>query len=160
MKVEILLLIIVLLFLLHIVLSSAANGGIVTINLSTIKPWWNDSVMTNGTASYSNGNPISDGSVSIRLNSREYCKTNTLSNGNYNCTFKAPLELGSYTLLVDVTNSTGSSFTNTTTLTLQIKYGEMPIGTIDRVVYEQPMLIQELSGRIRIVWARIMVWRG
>ena len=147
-------------FLLYIVLSFATNSEAITITLNVTKYWWNDSVSINGTALYSNGDPISDGSVSVELNNKIYCTTNTTPSGNYNCSFTAPLELGTYDVLVNVTSSTGSMFTNTTSMKVQVKYGKTPIGTTDRIVYEQPMLIQEPSGRIRIVWVRIMVWGG
>jgi hypothetical protein len=146
-------------FLLFIGFSFAAEGT-VTISLNASKVWWDDSVNASGIATYSSGNPIS-GTVSIKLDSTTYSCPNTVAaTGFWNCTFNAPTELGTYTILVNVTNSTGSSFTNTTTLYVTPNYGQKPIGTTDRVVYEVPMLIQDLNGRIRQAWARVMVWKG
>jgi hypothetical protein len=85
-----------------------------------------------------------------------HCDNVTDSSGYWSCTFNAPLELGTYTVNAMI----GSMFANTTTLTVNVKYGEPPIGKTDRIVYEQPILIQEPSGKIRIAWARVMVWRG
>jgi hypothetical protein len=146
-------------FALYAILSFAATTGTVSITLNVSDPWWNDSILVNGTALYSGGGPIS-GNVSIRLNNKVYCTTETIANGNYNCSFGAPLELGDYAIMVDVTNSTGSTFTNTSSLTVRARYGETPIGKVERVVYEEPMMIQEPSGTVKIAWARIMVWRG
>ncbi|HKZ45450.1 MAG TPA: hypothetical protein VJ343_01975 [archaeon] len=159
MEVKILLLILVV-FILFISSSLAANPDIVVINLNSTQTWWNDSILVNGVATYSNGNPISGSSVSVKLDGVANCTTSTLPNGNYNCSFFAPLNLGTYTVSVNVTNSTGSSFTNSTSLTVKMKYGQVPIGKSDRMTYEQPMLIQDISGKIKVVWARITVWRG
>jgi hypothetical protein len=158
MKVVILILILII-FLLFISFSFATEGT-VTISLNASKVWWNDTVNASGVATYSSGSPI-HGNVSISLDSTIYsCPSTNAATGYWNCTFNAPLELGIYIVLVNVTNITGSSFTNTISLAVAPNYGLKPIGTINRVVYEVPMLIQDLNGKIRQAWVRIMVWKG
>lgn len=147
--------------LLFIATSLAATTGTVTIGLNVSSVWWNDSVNASGFAKYPNETVVSNGTLSLIVDGKTYSCPNSNSNGLWNCSFRAPINLGSYSVMVNVTNSTNTlSLSNTTTLDVKVSYGEQPIGKTDRVVYEQPMLIQEPSGRIRIAWARIKVWRS
>ena len=156
---EFALILILIIFSILINLSFASNGT-VTINLNASKVWWNDTINASGIATYSDGSPI-DGTVSIKLNGNEYsCSSTDVSTGFWNCTFNAPTEIGVYAVLVNITNATGSSFTNTTSLIVAPNYGQTPVGTTSRVVHEIPMLIQDLNGKIKQVWARVMVWKG
>lgn len=147
-----------------ITLSFAANSDTVAINLNATKVWWNDSVNASGTAKYNSGAGIV-GTVSLTVDSTgQSCldqpSPSTDANGNWNCTFNAPIKIGSYTVTVVVTNSTGSQFQNSTALAVAPYYGKTPVGSIDRIVYELPMMIQDMNGEIRTVFARIMVWKG
>jgi len=135
--------------------SFVTTAAIVFINLTSYKVWWNDSVTAYGRAVDQSGSPVANENVNLTI-SNIRCNNVTDSSGYWSCSFNAPLELGTYTVNARI----GSIFINTTSLIVQVKYGETPIGKRDRVVYEQPMLIQEPSGRIRIAWARIMVWRS
>lgn len=132
---------------------------LLTYEQSVNTVWWNDTVIVNGSARYDNGTGIYDASVNITVGSVR-CNNTTDSTGNYTCRFAAPQEVGKYTVSINITNSTGPRVTNATALNVVLKYGDTPIGTIDRVVYETPIFIQELSGRIRILFARITVWRA
>lgn len=159
MKAEILVLSLMFI-LLFVVYSFASTTENVALSLNVTTAWWNDSIGLSGSANYSDGVPISGSDVAVNLDGRTYCTTQTDVNGLWNCDFRAPLELGAYTLAVTITNSTGSTFSNSTTLNVKLNYGETPIGQTERVVYEQPMLIQEPDGRVRIAWARVKIWRG
>jgi len=150
--------VILLLLFFFISQSFAASDGTVTVDLNATNVWWNDSVLVSGTATYSNGTSISDAGVEIFVDDELSCSTTTLPNGDYNCSFYSPFELGTYTVLVNVTNSTGYNFVNSSSLIVRLKYGKVPSGKADRVVYEIPVIIQELSGSIRRAWVRIMVW--
>lgn len=132
--------------------------NIVTYQQSSATLWWNDTININGSARYENGTGIYNAFVNITIGSSK-CNNTTDGTGNYTCTFTAPKEVGTYTVHINITNSTGPSVTNTSTLQVRLKYGDTPIGTVDRVVHETPIFIQELSGRIRILFARITVWR-
>jgi len=136
---------------------SFASTAVVTVNLNTTSAWWNDSVMVSGNANYTNGDPISSGSVSVTVGSN-ICTNTTDANGAYFCSINAPLDLGTYTLLVSVTKAS-ETFTNTTTLKVKATYGETPIGTVNRVAVELPMIIQEPSGKIEIAMVKVVVWR-
>lgn len=136
---------------------SIADSATVTSTATTV--WWNDSVTISGNATYSNGSVRYPDTVNITVGNVK-CNNNTQTNGGYFCTFKAPLELGIYNVSINITNSTGNSILNHTTLTVKAKYGETPIGNVPRAVYETPLIMQEPSGRIRIVFIRIMAWRG
>ena len=136
-----------------------AYGDIVTYTQSTNTIWWNETITVNGSAQYTNGTGIYNALVNITVGNAK-CNNTTDSTGNYTCRFTAPTETGKFTLLVNVTNSTGPSVTNTTMLNVLFRYGDTPIGKIDRFVYETPIFIQEMSGRIRILFARVTVWHA
>ncbi len=140
-------------------LSATSINALVTYQASHSKAWWNENVTVNGTARYDgNNSAIQDAQVNITIGSIK-CNNTTDTSGNYRCIFGAPKEVGKYEIFINVTNSTGYNTTNTTKLAVELSYGSTPSGTIDRVVHEVPILIQEMSGRIRVVIARIMVWR-
>ncbi len=136
----------------------ALAPDLVTFDQSPFTAWWNDTIIINGSARYNNNTGIYNANLNISVGNVK-CNNTTDSTGNYTCRFAAPQEVGTYSILINVTNSTGQSFTNTTTLKVRFKYGDTPSGTIDRVVYEVPIFIQEMSGRIRILFARVTVWR-
>lgn len=155
MDVKILLFLLIILVSVGIVLAATA---IITVNLSRSSVWWNDTVTINGTANYTNGTTISNADVNITIGNVK-CNNVTDSNGFWSCTFRSPLELGTYNVSVNITKS-GENFFNSTSLQVKPTYGGTPIGTGDRVAYEVPMLIQEPSGRIRWVWVTVLVWKG
>ncbi len=121
--------------------------------------WWNDTIPVSGVAKYTNGTAISGASVVINLGSNQ-CTNTTASDGSYFCSINAPLNVGTYNLTINVTNSTGSSTINSTSILVQPTYGLAPIGTTPRIVYEIPMLMQEPSGKVNIVIVRITAWRS
>lgn len=140
--------------------SRADANGTVLISLNSTTVWWGDGVRVNGTAAYTNGSSV-DGNASVLLNGAEQCWSNVIS-GAYGCNFSAPNELGSYTISVNVTNAMGSSIVDTFATQLVVKptYGETPVGTVDRVVYEIPMLLQDFNGKIKHAIARVMIWQS
>lgn len=134
-----------------------AIGTNIQSQLSSTQVWWNDSVKINGTANFSNGTAISDAVINITVGTVK-CNNVTDSNGIWECTFLAPLELGTYDVIINITKT--DVYTNRTTLKVAPKYGETPIGKGSRVVYEAQLPIQEPSGNITRAWARVTVWRG
>lgn len=158
MNIKLLFFSVLLLFFL-VALTYAATEGYVSIDLSNSTIWWNDTVTASGTAKYTNGTGISDSDLVITLNGITYCTSTTTSSGIWSCSFQGPTELGKYTFQITVTNSTGTQFTNTTTLWVKPSYGPTMVGRRDRVVYEQPMLIQDMNGKIKQVWARVKIWK-
>lgn len=136
----------------------ASNSGTVTIALNATKVWWNDSIKASGIAKYNNGSGIA-GAVEIKVDNLNFNCPDT-SDGNWSCEFKAPNRIGSYVVTVTITNATGHKFQNFTQLKVSPNYGKTPTGSVARVVYELPLLIQDLNGDIRTVMARIMVWKG
>jgi len=142
-----------------LVLFRIVQADIATVNLNATIFWWNDSVNISGIATYTNGTGIASSTVAVTVGGVT-CSNTTDVNGNYNCIFRAPLELGTYTANINVTNSSGSTFTNSTSLIVKPTYGETPVGSVSRSVIEVPMLLQEPSGRIRKVIVRITVWPG
>jgi hypothetical protein len=133
----------------------------INITLSPTSAWWNDSVTASGYAVWNNEDAFNQ-TVSVRRDNSEVCSTiaNILT-GFYSCSFYAPLEVGSYDYIAYAVNSTAIvSNSSATALNVKLNYGQTPIGQTERVVYEQPMLIQEPDGRIRIAWARVKIWRG
>jgi len=133
----------------------------VNITLSTTAAWWNDIVAASGYAVWNNEDAFNQ-TVSVRRDNSEVCSTiANIVTGYYSCNFHAPLELGSYDYIAYAVNASGDvSNSSAKTLTVKLNYGQNPIGQTERVVYEQPMLIQELDGKVGIVWARVKIWRG
>lgn len=148
-------------FLVLVVVVNAASSNTVSLNVFNPVVWWNDTVVVNGTATYVNGLTYGTGlTANVTLNGVQYCTGTTNSNGFYSCNFTAPLELGAYSLLVNVTNSTGQSVTNTTSLSVKPSFGNSPVGTVDRSVFEVPMAIEDMDGTIRQIWTRVTVWKA
>ncbi|MEM5829387.1 MAG: hypothetical protein QW040_02265 [Candidatus Aenigmatarchaeota archaeon] len=138
--------------------SLASNSYTITINLNSTKVWWNDSVTASGIAKYQNGTGIS-GTVNLTVNGLTYTCPDT-NDGNWSCTFNAPSKIGSFLVTVTIKNATGHQFQNSTILRVSPYYGKTPMGSMTRVVYELPLLIQDLNGEIKTVLARIIVWKG
>ncbi len=146
--------ILLVLFLLSIFLTFvyASEEGIVTINLNSSTSWWQDTILAYGEAKYLNGSPIKDAEVKIFVDREIVCpKTN--ADGKWSCVFNAPKEIKKYQVLVEV-----NGILNQTSFQVVPNYGKVPSGLVDRVVYEEPVLIQDLNGRIKKVWMKIMVW--
>ncbi len=141
-----------------ILLGAIVFADSLTFQSSAATAWWNDTVVINGTATYTNGSNVQNANVNITVGNVN-CINTTDANGRYTCEFSAPKELGTYTVKINITNSTGPSISEQTTLAVKLKYGNTPIGTIDRVVYETPVFIQEMSGKINVVFVRITAWR-
>ncbi|MEM5766614.1 MAG: hypothetical protein QW423_03215 [Candidatus Aenigmatarchaeota archaeon] len=157
MKIGPLILSLLFIFLLFAI-SLASNWDTVTININSTKVWWNDGIKASGVAKYSNGTGIS-GAVNLTIGSSTVNCPDT-NEGNWSCDFNAPSEIGSFLVTVTITNATGHQFQNSTSLTVSPHYGKTPTGSMTRVVYELPMLIQDLNGEIKTVFARIVVWKG
>lgn len=153
-------LILLLFVLVFVVLVKASSNDKVTIFLNGTSVWWNDVILANGTATYLNGAGIANSNVVLSISNITYCTNTTDSNGNWNCVFNAPLEIGNYQLFVNVTNSTGSSTINSTSFSVSPTYGSPPIGTVERVALQIPMLIQDYDGSIRSVIVVVMTWKG
>lgn len=150
----------ILVFLILVVVVNAANGT-VSLNIYNSTVWWNDSVTVNGTATYTNGSTFGSGqTANVTLDNVQYCTGTTNSTGFYNCTFRAPIRLGTYTLQVTVTNSSGQSVSNSSSFYVKPNFGETVIGKIDRSVFEVPMLIEDMDGTIRQIWARVIIWKA
>jgi hypothetical protein len=133
----------------------------INITLSPTSAWWNDTITASGHAVWNNEDPFNQ-TVSVRKDNIEVCSTTAnIITGFYSCNFYAPLELGNYNYIAYAINLTGiASNSSAKVLNVKLNYGQAPIGQTERVVYEQPMLIQEPDGRIRIAWARVKIWRG
>ena len=136
----------------------AQTSGWVSINLNATEVWWNDSMKAYGEVYYSNGTPI-NGTVELEVNG-EKIQCPDAMNGKWECEFYAPIEIGRYVVGVNLTDPAGNSFINFTTFKVMPYYGEIPMGSVERIVYEVPMLLQDVSGEVRKVTVRIMVWRG
>lgn len=140
------------LLLIFLTLVSASEEGIVSINLNSSISWWQDNILAYGEAKYLNGSPIKDAEVKIFVD-REIVCSSTDSNGKWSCVFDAPKEVKKYQVFVEV-----NGVSNQTVFQVAPNYGKVPSGSVDRVVYEEPVLIQDLNGKIKKVWMKIMVW--
>ncbi|MGC8812740.1 MAG: hypothetical protein ACP5O8_04135 [Candidatus Aenigmatarchaeota archaeon] len=139
-------------FLLFFLTFVSASEEIVTLNLNSSISWWQDSILAYGKAQYSDGTPISDAKVKIFVDKEIDCP-NTSSNGEWFCVFEAPSEIKKYQVFVDI-----NGISNQTSFQVAPSYGKIPSGLADRVVYEEPVLIQDLNGKVKKVWMRVMVW--
>lgn len=110
--------------------------------------WWNDTVNVTGVGS-------ALASVTARLNGVTACTTTTSASGNWNCSFPAPYEVGRYNLSVAVGTAADDSV-----LAVKPSYGVQPASGTSRFVLEVPETVQEPSGRINNLIARLFVYRG
>ncbi len=124
-----------------------------TLFLSPQIVWWNESVLAFGKL-YKDSTPLQNKNVDVKLENKTKCSGLTNLSGEWSCSFYAPFELGVYTITAEAEGVTASA-----NLEVKASYGETPIGTIERIVYELPLLIQDLSGKIRRVFARIIIWK-
>jgi len=134
--------------------SCYSTARYITITLNSSKVWWLDGINASGRV-YNASGGIQGLTVNIKIAGETKCSSVTDSEGRYNCSFTAPNELGSYVVLAEAEDTYTSA-----TLKVAPNYGSTAIGTANRVVYEQPMLIQDLNGKIKKVWVRIMVWKS
>lgn len=132
-----------------------ALGFVQANHFSTCSPgcnstvvWWNDTVNVTGI-------DVAGATMTARIDGKTACTTTASSSGNWNCTFTAPQEIGKYNL--SVANGTAA---DDIVLTVRPGYGEKPTGTAQKFVLETPSAIQEPSGRIRTLLARLVVSRG
>jgi len=136
------------------ILTVIPNTPNITIFFNSSKVWWNDSVYASGLSLYSNGTVDVGSTYTFYINGANQCGGSTNSSGGWSCTFRAPIEIGSFTATVST-----SSTSNSTTLYVRPKYGETPSGTSDRAVYENPFFIQDMNGKLKMVMVRITTWK-
>jgi hypothetical protein len=130
----------------------------ITIFLNSSKVWWNDSVYVSGNKIYSNGTIGSGDSYTFYINGVNQCSGTTNSSGGWSCTFRSPIEIGSFN--VNITSpSISVTSSNSTTLQVRSNYGPTPSGTSDRAVYENPFFIQDMNGKLKMVMVRITTWK-
>ena len=137
------------------------DSVIINLTLTPSTAWWSDTITASGYAVWNNEDPFNE-TVKVKKDGIEVCNISaSIATGFYTCIFKSPKEFGVYSYIAYALNLT-DTITNSSVKNLNVKlnYGLTPIGQTERVVYEQPMLIQEPTGRIRIVWARVKIWRG
>ncbi|MEM5882739.1 MAG: hypothetical protein QXQ77_00660 [Candidatus Aenigmatarchaeota archaeon] len=148
MKLLLLFLIFLLIFL---VFAYASGDGTVTLNLNSSISWWQDAILAYGEAKDSSGRPLENAEVKIFVEKEIACP-NTNSTGHWLCVFSAPEEIKNYKVLVSV-----NGISNFTSLKVSPYYGKISSST-NRVVHEEPILIQDLNGKIKRVWMRVIVW--
>ena len=146
------------------VFPTSASTAAVNVTITPPTAWWNKTVVVNGTAKYTNGSAIPSASIAVTMTGKSlvnesYCTNTTNSGGEFSCTFASPKELGTYDVRVYVTKD-GETFTGSNWLTVKLTFGESYTGTEDRVVYEVPMLLQDMTGRIKTALVRVIIWRG
>jgi hypothetical protein len=150
-----------LIFLLFLVLvfilafKSSLSANTLTISLNSTKVWWQDGILASGRLVNETNDPIAGMTVTVKISGATQCSDATNSTGHWECSFTAPNEIGVYTITADTGTETAS-----TTLTVAPYYGKTPVGATTRVVYELPMLIQDLNGEIKIIFAKVMIWKG
>jgi len=127
-----------------------------TLKLNTTKVWWNDSILASGYMTR-NGQPA-NGTLNLFINNQVYCSNVEIINGNWDCTFYAPLEIKTYTVSINYTDDLGNPGSNTTTLTVSPFYGKAPTRGFVSIL-EQYVMVQDLNGKIKRVKLSLAVWR-
>ena len=120
------------------------------VNTITINPsvaFWNDTINASGLVSGGD-------SVNVIIEGNSVCSLTASSEGYFNCTFFAPLEVGTYN--VTVTYPGQAQYFD---LNVRPTYGSEPIGTTPRAVLEIPIVSQEPSGMINNILTRITISR-
>lgn len=110
--------------------------------------WWNDSVNVTGEGAEGE-------SVTVVVDGVTKCSTNIPSSNIWGCRFYTPFSIGSYNLSV-----TAGSLVEYTTFFVSPIYGTKPTGSLSRFVLETPFAMQEPSGAISSIIARLTISRG
>ncbi|MBI2547599.1 MAG: hypothetical protein HYW23_04110 [Candidatus Aenigmarchaeota archaeon] len=139
----------------------------ITMILNNTQPIWNESVGLQGVATRSDGTAVDTSAdpsdVNIYVNSTLVCSTATNSTGGYTCNFTAPSSIGPYQVIANVTDPTTSvTWTNSTTFTVKQTVGTQKTTetTANNIAcYEEPRLIQNPDGTLKVSTVRICVWK-
>ncbi len=133
-------------------------------------PWWADNITISGWATYNGGYPFNSTNGTIVINqtmpnnapNRLVCSTTgNAATGFYSCWYIANYEVGDTTLTVHAVRTNGAVAGSLSgTVRVRPTYGQEPAGSTPRHVLEIPGLIQEPSGRIRVVLDRVTVSKG
>lgn len=134
----------------------------ILITLNATEVWWNDPVNISIQANRGDKTAISNGEVVVNLSTTS-CAGATDDQGKYSCVLIAPSRVGTYTISVNVTDpQTDETFSNSTTLTVKIAYGETK-SVMERAknvgCYEVPRLVQNPDGTITKVMVRVCAWK-
>jgi len=136
-------------------------GATVSINLNATSVGWGEPVNASGQAVYNDTGYVTSSTAAIKISGSTKCTDPTDSVGRYDCVFTAPQSLGTYTVIVEVTDKdTGKVFTNSATLTVMTTYGgAKPIVAEQVTCYEEPRIVQNPDGTITKTTVRICVWK-
>ncbi|MEM5855674.1 MAG: hypothetical protein QW472_05170 [Candidatus Aenigmatarchaeota archaeon] len=125
--------------------------GYITIELSTKKAWWNDSILVYGEAKDWEGKGIEDSLVKVMVGEKEY-ENYTDSNGIWSCKINTPNEIGNHLLSIEI-----GGIKNFTYLKVSPFYGKEE-KNVEKKVYESPVLIQDKNGKIKIAKLRVYTY--
>jgi len=138
------------------------QNGTVSIDLNVTSVGYSDPVNASGQAIYSDTGYIASSDVEIKIGGDVKCTDTTDASGSYDCEFSAPNQVGTFDVVVEVTDSdTGKLITNSTSLTVSVAYGEEAVAeepAADVGCYEVPTLVQNPDGSITKSTVRICVW--
>ncbi len=138
------------------------QNGTVSVDLNATEVSYADSINVSGQARYIDTGYITLSSVEAKISGNVKCTDTTDASGAYDCQFTAPNELGTFTVVVEVTDkNTSKVMRNSTSFTVTVVYGEEEKERIEAEnigCYEVPKIIQNPDGSIEKVTVRICVW--
>jgi len=139
------------------------GDGRVTVELNATTVYYGDGVNVSGRALYGDTGYVASSSVAVKISGTTKCIDTTDDVGGYTCDFNAPQSVGTYSVVVEVTDArTNKLITNSTGLTVSVTYGETERErglAADVGCYEVPKVIQNPDGSIERATVRICVWK-
>ncbi len=141
------------------------QNATVTLNLNSSFYWWGDAVLVYGNAKRKDGSSIDTSTsifdnVTVLLDNKQVCMTDTNSSGDYSCVFNAPNSVGNYSLMVRVPDPlTGKIFRNFTNLEVKPTYGSGETNVREQSCIALPRLLINPDGTIKTVMVRICIWK-
>lgn len=111
--------------------------------------WWNDTLNINSVSDV-------DGTATVRIDGVIACSTPITNGQSWSCNTLAPMRIGTYNLSVAYSGGTSDDVL----LVVRPTFGQQNTGSASRFVSETPWAMQEPSGDITNVVARLTVSRG
>jgi len=129
----------------------------VSLQLNTTTPEWGQVLNASGFVKDSLGNGW-QGNVTVKVDGKYACSTNSSSTGFYNCTFTAPDDLGIHVARAYALDNGVVGESSPVNFWTVYTYGsEKEYGSVAAISF--PVLIQQISGKISVVTATLKIWR-
>jgi len=138
------------------------QNGTIGVDLNATTVGYQAGINVSGYAAYLDIGFITSSDVDVKIGGVTQCTDTTGANGQYDCQFTGPNQVGTFTVAVTVTDKdTSKVISNSTSFIVQVSYGEessAESAARDVGCYEVPQLVQNPDGSITESTVRICVW--